>query len=137
PLPHVLVAWLGTDAGLRDLVDLAVVGEPLLREPELDDLDGLLEPLAGFVAGHAQRVELLWRQTPTGTDRVVAALPKDVEHRDLVRGVDGVVPGRHHDARAHVDALSTAGPEGQVLQGIRRHAVRGAEMFGRPDGVEA
>ena len=112
----VVVERAGADGRLGNLVVLAVVGDALLGERELQDVPALLEAGARLLARDAEGLVLDASHAAPNAERVAAAVEHVVEHRDLVREADGVMPGQDAHARAHVDALGPPRPVGEALR---------------------
>ena len=107
---HVVVQRPGPDRGLGDLEVLALVGDPLVGQGELDDVPHLFEPLARLGPRYVQGLVLAAGDATADAHPEAPALEQVVEHRDAVREGERLVPRQDDDARAHVDPLGLAGP---------------------------
>ena len=114
------VARTRPDRRLGDVVELAVVREPLLGQRLAHDLERLGEAVARLVHRAAVGIELALGGAAPEAERQTAALQQVVEHADLLGDHDRVVPGQHDHHRAEVDAAGLAGEVGQVLKGAGR-----------------
>ena len=104
---------------------LAVEGEALVGQRQLEDLEDLVEAGPGLVHVDAQGVVLATGQATTDADVQLALVAEDhLQHAHLLGELQRLPPRQHADHRADVDALRGAGDVGQQLQRIGDQAVR-------------
>ena len=120
-----------------ELVVLALVGERLPSDRKLHDFSRFTEAFLGFVHVETKLTEFAARRTTAEADVGRATAQCVLQHGDVFRHTQWVMPGQHHHHRAHVDAFRGTGEEGQQLYRIGDHRVRTDVVFDSPQRVEA
>ena len=113
-----------------------LVREVLLPERQPQNVDALLESLAGLVLVDAQVAVLARRAAAPDTDVDPTATQHVVEHAELFGDPERVVPRKDDDAHTHFESL---GPPRHVIEDrerIARHVVRRAVMLHLEQRVE-
>ncbi len=59
-----------------------------------------------------------------------------VEHNDLLRDPNRIVPGQHNHHRAKLNVLCAASEVGEHLEYVRTHRVVGEMVLDAPQGLE-
>src|SRR5205823_8974311 len=118
------------------LHERAVVFAVALLEATEDHLRALDEPAARLLHRHAEALELDPSETAADAEDEPAPAHR-VEHGDLLRDADRIVPGADDHHRAELHAPRPSRHVGEELEDVRAHRVVGEVVLDAPDRVEA
>src|SRR5688572_6637797 len=131
-----LLQRLREDRGLRNLENLALVGERLAFERLHQDVDRLVPALSARIELETEALELVALVAAAEPD-VDASAGEQVERRDLLGDDQGMMYREHDHRRAHPQLRGLRGDVGRELQRARQVAISGEVMLGEPRVAEA
>src|SRR5215470_4102191 len=94
-----LLVRLRHDADIRELPELAGMGEPLLRPRLAKDLESLEEALAALAVGNIEPLVVTGQAATTDTE-LESALAEMIDRRDVFGESQGMAQGQHLDGDA-------------------------------------